>query len=132
MNHSEGYLQIRASAADQALPVCDAVVEVLASDAETTLLTSAKTNCDGLSPVFSLPAPPIENSDSPNDPQAYTAYIVRISHPNYGTVRVNEVAVFPGIPSTLPVSLTPISDGAPNGTTVVEGETGPSGAGTEN
>lgn len=131
MSQSEGYLQIRASAADRAIPVSGARVEVMSSDDMSSLAVS-QTDADGQSEVFPLSAPPVENSESPDEPRAYTPYIVQVSHPNYVSVQVNEVAVFPGIMSTLPVSLTPVSDGSPNITTIVGGQTGPNGSGTAN
>ena len=59
----------------------------------------------------------------------YLAYSVRVTHPDYSDVRVDNVSIFPGITSVLPVSLIPASLGE---NTTVQIETGPSGAGGAN
>lgn len=129
---STGYLIVRVSAAQQAVPVPGALVTVHEpAQPLGPSIASSTTDESGQSDRFSLPAPPIENSESPDMSNPFDSYTVRISHPDYTTIQVEGVSIFPGITSSLPVSLIPSNlNGA--GQTTVQIETGPSGAGGQN
>lgn len=127
---STGNLTIRTSTADQAFPVPGAQVTIYAESDLNTVLDTSVTDSSGQSKVFSLPAPPQEYSNSPNDPAAFTTYRVRVSHPSYSTTQVEGVSIFPGIASTLPVYLIPRIGGADQSQNLLV-TTGPTGSGTD-
>ena len=130
MQQPTGNLLVRVSAAQQAFPVPGAMVSVFAADDSSGIpLATSQTDQSGQSTLFILPAPFAASSESPGLSNPYRAYTVRITHPNYSDVRVENVSIFPGITSVLPVSLIPASLGE---NTTVQVETDPSGAGGAN
>lgn len=130
MQQPTGNLLVRVSAAQQAYPVPGAMVSVFAADDVSGMpLATSVTDQSGQSTLFILPAPSTASSESPGLSNPYRAYTVRITHPDYSDVRVENVSIFPGITSVLPVSLIPSSLGE---NTTVQIETGPSGAGGSN
>ena len=130
MQQPTGNLLVRVSAAQQAYPVPGAMVSVFAADDSSGMpLATSVTDQSGQSTLFILPAPPASSSESPGLSNPYRAYSVRVTHPDYSDVRVDNVSIFPGITAVLPVSLIPASLGE---NTTVHIETGPSGAGGAN
>lgn len=124
---STGYLIVRVSTAQQAFPVSGAAVTVYETPSGSAVASSS-TDESGQSDRFELPAPPIENSESPNQSNPFLSYTVRVSHPNYASVQASGVAVFPGITSSLPVSMIP-SCLCTGEETILQIQTGPTGAG---
>lgn len=131
MPESEGYLMVRTSTAQQALPVSGANVSVFTADAPDTPYRTSTTDSSGQTELFTLPAPPVANSESPDGAAAFQSYSVLVEHPNYRPIRFQGVSVFPGITSTLPVYLVPTLPGTTQPPIVVTIETQPSGAGGE-
>ncbi|MDO5549093.1 MAG: carboxypeptidase-like regulatory domain-containing protein [Eubacteriales bacterium] len=128
---SIGNLTVRVSAAQQAIPVSGASVTIY--DPAQPLgapIARSTTDQSGQSALFSLPAPPLENSESPDMANPFRSYTVRVSHPDYATVQIEGVSIFPGITASLPVSLVPSRLGADTESTL-QIQTGPSGAGEE-
>ena len=131
MPDSSGYLIIRAFAANQAIPVENADVEIFTSGASPLRMASSKTDSSGQSDRFILPAPPLQYSDSPDDPSAFQTYEVRVDHPDYDKVQIEGVSIFPGITSVLPVRMSPLLPGSTQETKTVNITTGINGAGGE-
>ena len=91
------------------MPVSGVFVSISGND-EFNLGTevSAITDRDGLTDKLPLPAPPIALSLSSGAPeQPYSTYDVYVSKEGYYPKRIFNVAVFPRIVSTLPLSMTP-------------------------
>lgn len=100
---------MRAFVAEGGMPVGGVFVSISGND-EFNLGTevSAITDRDGLTDKLPLPAPPIALSLSSGAPeQPYSTYDVYVSKEGYYPKRIFNVAVFPRIVSTLPLSMTP-------------------------
>ncbi len=104
-----GYLQIRAFVADGAEPVEGAHVRISGNDnyyldTELSLITGRS----GLTETVSLPAPDRTLSLSPSASEMpYSTFDVSISKSGFYSKKIFGVAVFSGIKSLLPVSMTP-------------------------
>ena len=111
MDH--GYITITVRSAGGAIPVQDAVVTV--KDADGNILYVEFTDRSGNTPHLSVPAPPKENSQSPNpsSPPFYS-YNIDTDKPGYRSVRNLSIPVYPGVTSIQPVELLPIPEGASN------------------
>lgn len=107
---SYGSMQIRATTARGAIPVEGARVYISETDVEngnTGVIASGKTNSAGLTEKFRLPTPPVENSNRPDGPLAYTRYNVQIIANGYSPLQHTGVPVFPGILSIQGAELVP-------------------------
>lgn len=105
--NSFGYLQISVAAAGRALPVANATVSVFGSEAEpdSDLLAVLMTNASGLTDQISLPAPLVENSLTPDEPNPYNMFYVRIVAANFITRDKIPVQIFPGVLSDLIINM---------------------------
>ena len=104
-----GYLKVRAFVAEGGMPVGGVFVSVSGND-EFNLGTevSAITDRDGLTEKLALPAPPIALSlSSGAAEQPYATYDVFVSKEGFYPKKIYNIAVFPGVVSTLPLSMTP-------------------------
>lgn len=108
-----GYITIAVRSAGGAIPVQDAVVTV--KDADGNILYVEFTDRSGSTPRLSVPAPPKENSQSPNpsSPPFYS-YNIDTDKPGYRSVRNLSIPVYPGVTSIQPVELLPIPEGVSN------------------
>ena len=110
----QGFLQARVFAAREALPIAGATVTVSRRrDGGETLLAAGVTDESGLSPVFTLPAPPRADSEKPGIYHPYAEYILRVSAPGYVSATYEPVAVFSGVTSIQPAELVPQAAGLP-------------------
>lgn len=109
MPNSSGTLRVRTYTAGGALPVSGAVVRVLGASEDVRLVSySSITDRDGLSDLFTLPAPDVGYSLSPGPAEApYSLYDVEASAKGYFTKRIKGVTVFPGINSIQLINMTP-------------------------
>lgn len=108
MNYTDfGTLTVRATLAEESLPVPDATVVIRGADEyNRDVLYSLLTNEDGLTPIVSLPAPSPDLSKTPTPSQLpFSKYDVEISKDGYYTKRILEIPVFPGINTSLPVNM---------------------------
>lgn len=120
----QGRLKINVFTGNEAFPVMSATVEVY--DGES-LLFREFTDQSGAVSELTLPAPPAAISESPGKVKGYSTYRVRVSHPGFNSVELENVPVFEGITSVQPVSLEPKSS---SGTEIIT-ETEPFGTGDE-
>ncbi len=103
-------LVVQVFTARQAIPVPDANVTVYCGDdiTQNVLIAFRTTNVDGKTDPLLLAAPSRAYSESPNPPETpYAVYRVRIDHPEYISVTLEDVQMFGGVESILPVELTP-------------------------
>jgi hypothetical protein len=108
-----GYIIVRASAADGAVPVQGALVTVYAADGENSnILATRTTDSGGKTDKISLPAPPRALSETPDDGgvRPYAIYNIDVSKVGYYDSFNSEVPVFDGITSVLPVVMIPLSE----------------------
>ena len=105
-----GSIRVRTTTTRGALPVEGAQIYISESDPEnnrTGVIASGLTDQSGLSEIFSLPAPPLENSQEPGGPLAYTRYNIEVIAEGYYPYEKFGVPVFPGILSIQGADLIP-------------------------
>ena len=75
-----------------------------------TLLYSVTTDSGGMTPVMVLDTPPRSNSLSPGSGPPFAVYTVEISAEGYTPLTALHIAMFSGVPTMLPVALTPLAE----------------------
>lgn len=104
-----GYLTVRVTAADNALPIEGATVTVTSGRGEKTVLISTQTTGkSGETARIELPAPSRELSQTPGNKNTFAKYNVRIDFPGYYTVENIDVPVFDGQLSIQPTQMIPL------------------------
>lgn len=124
-NTGTGYLKVRVTAADNALPIGGASVTVTKGNGTNTeLINKQTTNNSGETEQISLPAPPKELSQTPGNTNTYAKYNVRVDYVGYYSVENIDVPVFDGQLSIQPTQLVPLPLNMTNGmtTSVIEEE----------
>jgi hypothetical protein len=109
-NASEvGYLTVRVSTANGAIPLQNASVNISGGDVDdSAVLYSLTTNSDGLTPTVSLSTPPRSASESPQSTApSYAVYNVDVYANGYIPAFFHNVPVFSGINSVQPAILVP-------------------------
>lgn len=110
-----GFLMVAVTAARGTLPLSDALVTVYTeNDGQPVLYRTVRTDVSGRSPLMKLPAPALSGSLSPNQPVPYLNYSVKVDLPDYQSAEIRDISIFPGVASTLPVSLSPETTGRPS------------------
>lgn len=120
-----GYLTVRVTAADNALPIEGATVTVTSGRGDKTILISTQTTGkSGETVRIELPAPSRELSQAPGNKNTYAKYNVRIDYPGYYTVENIDVPVFDGQLSIQPTQMIPLplNDQSGKKTSVLESE----------
>lgn len=103
-----GFLMVSVTTALGTLPLPNALVTVYAdNDEQPILYRTVRTDVSGRSPIMELPAPALEESLKPDQPLPYLNYSVKVDLADYQSAQVHDISIFPGIASTLPVSLSP-------------------------
>lgn len=110
-----GFLVVAVTTAQGTLPLPGALVTVYAqNEGQPVLYRTVRTDISGRSPIMELPAPALEDSLSPNQPLPYLNYSVKVDLQDYQSAEVRDISIFPGIASTLPISLSPETIGQPS------------------
>ena len=108
-----GRLRVRVTSGGMAYPIEGAVVLIKGGVPEASgVIWSGRTDTSGLTGEVSLPAKDVSLSETPGNDEPFTSYGVEVIKEGYYRSIVNEVQVFEGISSTLPVNLVPLGDGA--------------------
>lgn len=105
-----GTLIVQVSAARQTLPVEGAAVSVTSRNGERSLVAFRLTDRSGRTPAIPLPAPDESESLHPAPALPYSVYDVKIAHPGYFTVDVENVQIFAGNESLEQADLIPLPD----------------------
>lgn len=115
MQNSYGQLEIRATKADGALPVPDALVRIKGAEEDNRLVVySLITDIDGSTTPISLPTPSATISKEPvKEEIGYSIYDVEISKDGYYPKLVRAVPIFPGVKSIQPINMIPLSEEDP-------------------
>ena len=110
-NTATATLQIRATAANQALPIPNAVVTI-SSETENNgePLYVLLTDVSGLTESVTLPATDPALTQQPEDNIALITYDILITAPGYFSVRNSGVPLFGGIPTVQPVAMIPLPE----------------------
>lgn len=111
-----GFLRVAVTAARGTIPLPNALVTVYAQPegGSPVLYRTVRTDASGRTPVMELPAPALEDSIRPDQPIPYLNYSVKVDLPGYQSAQIEDISIFPGIASTLPVSLSPETTGQPS------------------
>lgn len=116
-NNSNGQLVVSVFTANQFYPVVGAEVSVESeSDENRQTFGKSITDRSGRSMIFTLPAPSATASQEPTVLSPFAQYRVTIKHPDFYDAVIENVQIFGGILSQLPVNLIPIPE-LPNGET---------------
>lgn len=102
-----GKLQINVTSTLGFFPVENAKVTVTLSGEPDTIIEELDTDISGQTVEVELPAPPLDYSLEPGEPQPYADYDVTVTAPGYEAVLVEGVQVLPEVESTQPVSMVP-------------------------
>ncbi len=102
-----GYLRIKTASADSAIPISGAVVRIFGTDEENYGVEYMLiTDIDGLTEVFTLPAPAVGYSLTPNPAEVpYATYRAEIRKSGYENVDIGSLQIFDGIAGVLPVNM---------------------------
>lgn len=120
LNTSSGFLQAEVSTANRALPIKDASVIVTRKDGDKSeLIALLTTDENGLTETIELPAPNIAYSESPDQTQKpFSDYQLAVYARGFYTVPQLNVPIFPTVKSIQPVSMIPLVQFAPSGSTL--------------
>ncbi|MDE6657222.1 MAG: hypothetical protein K2J88_01415, partial [Oscillospiraceae bacterium] len=108
-NTAEGKIYIVASTADSAYPVPEARVTIYSQIGDKTVLNYLlKTDESGLTPVVTLPAPPANLSQEPENLKPYATYNIKIYAGGYFREEAKDVPIFAGITSRQVFQMIPL------------------------
>jgi hypothetical protein len=129
-------LVVQVSTARQAVPVPGAYVSVFCGEDESKVLIAFHpTDESGKTDAMLLAAPDRALSQTPNSPSLpYSLYKVRVDHPGFVSVTLENVQLFGGVETILPVDLVPyvpVDEPKPLRTISFPEHSGPDGAETE-
>ncbi len=126
MEKGIGYILVQVSSADRAIPIPDANVVISGpTDRGEDLIRVMKTDRSGKTEVLSVPAPPAENSLTPDGGVRFFKYNIRVDYPGYYTTENVNVPVFEGQKSIQQVSLIPLKESSERGKVVTVNEEEP-------
>ena len=118
---SKGYLTVRVSSYDNALPIEGA--KIIVTDMDGNLIQNLFTDESGVSPQIALEAPPPETQVNPEiTVKPYSDYIIYIIADGYLETIIKDVQIFGNSSSVLPVDLPP--ETSENSGTVIENDIG--------
>lgn len=106
-NMDQGTLQVQVTSATGAIPIENARVSIAYSGDPESTIEELTTDNVGHSPVVSLNAPPLEYSMSPDQPQPYSEFTVRVESPGFQSVDVSGVEIFSGVQSIQGIRMRP-------------------------
>ncbi len=111
-----GFLQVRVSTAGEALPVENAIVTIAEQGRDGMagqLLYRTPTDRSGLTPVFSLPAPPASTGERPGGAVPYAEYRVEVNAERFISQIFEGVPIFGGVTTVQPAMLMPAGTNRP-------------------
>lgn len=110
-NTSGGQLVVSAFTASEVFPVVGATITVTGENGTNENISeTSDTDRSGRSVVFTLPAPSASMSQEPTNAIPFAEYTIRVTHPQYFTAIIENVQVFDGILTQLPVNLIPLPE----------------------
>ena len=123
-NESLGYLIVRVSTARGAIPLQNATVSVRGSTTQNSgIIYSLETDESGLTPKLPLPAPPRNNSLSPNGEVAFSLWNIDVFSKGFVSAHYLNVPVYSEITSVQSAELVPLGEGFTKSETFNESET---------
>ena len=107
--NSVGYLQLRVSTAQTAIPLENVQVIVRADEAQGgNIITTVMTDRSGLTPRITLATVPRELSEAPGNVHPFYTYHIDVSKEGYYTQYYQNVPVFEGISALQSVEMIPL------------------------
>ncbi len=105
-----GYLQVRVSTAQSAIPIENAqvIIRKQATDQGGELVAIVLSDRSGLTPKISLPTVPRAQSEVPGNPHPFFTYHIDVSKEGYYTKYYQNVPVFDGIAAVQSVEMIPL------------------------
>lgn len=108
-----GSLQIQAVRSDNRFPIPDATVSLSQPDDPDQIIEQTTTDSSGQTDALRLSAPPLEYSLTPDSPQPYANYNIRISASGFKSVTIRGCEILPDAFAIQPVQMEPEADPAP-------------------
>lgn len=105
----QGDLQVRVNSAVGARPIQNARVTIAYSQEPETTIEELKTDAIGRSDIVELATPPLDYSLSPDQPQPYSEYTVRVTADGFQSVDVSGVELFSGVKAIQNVRMNPMA-----------------------
>lgn len=110
----EGGFQAEVTSLTSRFPIENATIQIAAVEQPELILEEIKTSAAGLTPLISLPAPPLEYSMNPVEERPYSEYVLTITAPGFEAVRITGAEVLPGVVAKQQASLLPQSPSEPD------------------
>ena len=111
---STGYLVVRVTTANGAIPLEDALVSIRGeAQQDSGVIYSLKTDRDGKTPKVSLPTPKRSLSDTQGGERPYALYNVDVMKKGYIPAYYHSVPVFPDVLSIQPAMMAPLPESSP-------------------
>ena len=110
MGNSTGYILVNTRTGENSSPVAGALIMITAvNNGQREMITSGLTDESGVSPKFSVPAPDLIHSQSP-DPlkRPYSLYDISVTAKGFFNARSVDVPVFSGITSVQTFGMIPV------------------------
>ena len=121
-----GYLQVRVSTENQAIPIENANVTVTHTIDENVYLDRTMiTDEDGLTPIIPLYTKNRDLSLTPGNTKPYTSYTIAVTADGYYPERFVDVPIYGGVTSVQSVNLIPLAEGGDDDMVLIYPETGP-------
>lgn len=108
---SLGRLRVRCTAIGET-PIANAAVTITAPGDPNKVIEHLTTDASGLTSVVELPAPPLDYSLAPNEPQPYSLYDILIAAQNFENAVYNGVQILPDITAEQNTTLNAAAKGA--------------------
>lgn len=106
-----GFLQVNVTTGEKTIPLENAVVVITTkTPIGQTAVSITPTDANGKTPIITLPAPDSAATDDSNTP--FATYSAEIFLKGYHTVINENVPIFSGITSILPVNMVPLPTNA--------------------
>lgn len=120
LNTSSGFLQAEVSTANRAFPIKDASVIVTRKNGDKSeLIALLTTDENGRTETIELPAPNKAYSESPDRTEKpFSDYQLAVYARGFYTIPLLNVPIFPTVKSIQPVSMIPLVQFAPSGSTL--------------
>lgn len=109
-----GSLSARTFTAGMSVPLAGVSVTITSSDPLTPdLIAYRVTDEDGIIAPISLPTPELNLSLAPSDQRPFTICNMQFDHPQYYTILVRDVQVFPDSQSIQMMEMLPLGENTP-------------------
>lgn len=110
-----GYLQINVNSVVNNIPIENATIQIAYTGDPETTLEEINTDSSGQTENITLPAPPLEYSMEPGQPQPYSEYNFTITAPGFEEVVISGAEILSGETAIQQVNMLPLEAEEPEG-----------------